>query len=405
MLTQDEAELYDRQIRLWGVNAQSRIRQSKVLMLGFNGVASEVAKTLVLAGIDNLTIVDDQPLQKSDLTSNLFCRPTESSNGLEKPKFRTHQVEAKLKVLNPLVKVNIDNSPILSKKPEDYKEYDLVTLHSFLSIDETSKINNICRSRKIKFYIVLEYGFFGFMFNDLGLEFKFTYEEFAAVENAVRQSGQEKDPISIVEEAPSVDPDDVGYGTSDDEDRPKKKLRVHSPAREASSKGENEKETKVGTLHYAPFRAMISTENFVPSRQTSPILLLSIAMYRFYSQYGHLPRDLNENDKEEDRSRLNGIIVKMKDSFNIPDNVFKKLNPDWSDNIYGSLSPVCAVTGGVAGQDMIRALSNKDIPLNNTFSFDGISMNGIVEKVGIESIQSLVVKPNVRALVQIDDDD
>lgn len=412
MLTQDEAELYDRQIRLWGVNAQSRIRQSKVLMLGFNGIASEVAKILVLAGIDTLTIVDDKPLQESDLTSNLFCRPNlppSSSNtnialeNLQALKYRTDQVEAKLKILNPLVKVNIDNSPILSKDSIDFKDYDLVTLHSFLTIDETSTIDDICRSRKIKFYVVLDYGFFGFMFNDLGPEFKFTYEEFNHVDSN-RQSGQEKDPISLGDD-PLEDPNDVGYGTSDDEeDRPKKKRRLHSPAR-GNTASKDEKYTKVGTLPYSNFKSMISTDTFTPTRHTSPVLFVSIAMYKFFSQFGHLPREVSDQEKKEDVSKLVDIIEQMKSSYNLPESVFKKLVQDWTGNIYGSLSPVCAITGGVAGQDMIRALSNKDIPLSNTFSFDGISMNGVVEKVGIKDPKVAEVKPIVRDFLQIDDDD
>lgn len=407
MLTQDEAELYDRQIRLWGVNAQSRIRQSKVLMLGFNGIASEVAKILVLAGIDTLTIVDDKPLEDSDLTSNLFCRPNSLPSSSNNTKFRTHQVEAKLRILNPLVKVNIDNSPILSKKSPDFKDYDLVTLHSFLTIDETSAINDICRLRKIKFYVVLDYGFFGFMFNDLGSEFKFTYEEFNHVDSDSKQSGQEKDPISLGDD-PVEDPDDVGYGTSDDdEDRPKKKkMRLHSPARgQAPSKVENEKHTKVGTLHYSTFKSMISTDTFTPTRQTSPILFVSVAMYKFYSQYGHLPRAISDEERKDDVSKLVEIIEQLKGTYNLPESIFKKLSQDWMDHIYGSLSPVCAIIGGVAGQDMIRALSNKDIPLSNTFSFDGISMNGLVEKVGIEDSKASEVKPIVRDFLQIDDDD
>lgn len=404
MLTQDEAELYDRQIRLWGVNAQSKIRQSKVLMLGFNGIASEVAKILVLAGIDTLTIVDDKPLQESDITSNLFCRP----NG-DDEKFRTHAVKTKLKTLNPLVKVNIDNTLILDKKPEDFKDYDLVTLHSFLTIDETIRINDICRENKIKFYIVIDFGFYGFMFNDLGSEFKFTYENFNAITDQgeeVKQSGAEKDPISFGDEVAEEDPDDVGYGASDDEeDRPKKKRRVHSPGDKNHSKVENEKSTKVGSLPYARFIDMISLKNANFTKQTSPVLLISVAMYRFYSKYEHLPRCENRAVMEEDASRLNDILNSLRETSNPDEKVFQKLDENWPEHIYGSLSPVCAVLGGVAGQDMIRALSNKDIPLNNTFAFDGISMSGIVEKVGIEDKKVSLAQPIVRDMLQIDDDD
>lgn len=416
MLTQDEAELYDRQIRLWGVNAQGRIRQSKVLMLGFNGVASEVAKILVLAGIDTLTIVDDQPLQESDLQSNLFCRPPNSTTIVDDQsadkQYRTKEVKSKLKVLNPLVKVNIDNSPITSKESSYFKDYDLVTLHSFMTTDDIGKINDICRSNSIKFYLVLDYGFFGFVFNDLGATFKFAHEQFiqSSDEQDSKHQGSLKDPISFGDEGTEEDQEDAGlYGGSEDEDeRPRKKRRkLQSPVKEPETKAEEEtKKTVVGTLSYVPFRDMISLKDTIFTKQTSPVLLISIAMFKFFTQYKHLPRESPEQDRQEDTSKLNEIIVSMKDTLNLHDKIFERLEKSWSDNIYGSLSPICAVVGGVAGQDMIRALANKDIPIINTFSFDGIAMNGTVEKVGLATKGGLNEAATVvRDLVEIDIDD
>ena len=37
-----EAELYDRQIRLWGVEAQARMQKATVLLMGLSGVHTEV---------------------------------------------------------------------------------------------------------------------------------------------------------------------------------------------------------------------------------------------------------------------------------------------------------------------------------------------------------------------------
>lgn len=39
-----EAQVYDRQIRLWGVEAQKRLRSSHVLISGLNGVNAEVRR-------------------------------------------------------------------------------------------------------------------------------------------------------------------------------------------------------------------------------------------------------------------------------------------------------------------------------------------------------------------------
>ena len=42
------------------------------------------------------------------------------------------------------------------------------------------------------------------------------------------------------------------------------------------------------------------------------------------------------------------------------------------------ISPICAVTGGMLGQEIIKAISAKNEPFNNWFFFDGISGNGRV---------------------------
>ena len=41
-VSNEEAELYDRQIRLWGLEAQSKVRDAKVLIVGLRGVHTEV---------------------------------------------------------------------------------------------------------------------------------------------------------------------------------------------------------------------------------------------------------------------------------------------------------------------------------------------------------------------------
>lgn len=424
MLTQDEAELYDRQIRLWGVNAQSRIRQSKVLMLGFEGIASEVAKILVLAGINTLTIVDDKKLQTADLTSNLFCRPqpmTTATNP-EQPTttYRTHECIDKLKRLNPLVKVHIQNRPISSLQPEDFEGFDLVTLHSFMTIDQISLINKTTREKHIKFYLVLDYGFFGFMFNDLGSEFKFSYEVFDAIEpnNTDRQRGAENDPISIADDPKTMSDNRAGDVTDDndydddvDEDdddeldnRPKKKRRLHSPKRETISKSSEEKTTKIGTLSYVPFRDMISTKFHNCNNYTSPVLFTTMAILKFYTQFERLPGRADEpSTNDADIEKLHQIFDSILKDLNVSQNIVQKLNNNWTQLIHGSLSPICAVLGGVAGQDMIRALSNKDIPLHNTFLFDGMNMMGIVEKVGISINPEKSAKPIIRDFIEIDD--
>ena len=72
-LTETEAAIYDRQIRLWGVEAQRRMRASRVLVSGCGALGAEVIKNLVLAGI-NVTVQDDAAVTPRDVGVQFFLR-------------------------------------------------------------------------------------------------------------------------------------------------------------------------------------------------------------------------------------------------------------------------------------------------------------------------------------------
>ena len=73
-LSADEIALYDRQIRLWGAQAQERIRSAHVLLISLRSLGTEIAKNLTLAGISSLTIIDDEPVTEEDLGTQYFVR-------------------------------------------------------------------------------------------------------------------------------------------------------------------------------------------------------------------------------------------------------------------------------------------------------------------------------------------
>ena len=47
------------------------------------------------------------------------------------------------------------------------------------------------------------------------------------------------------------------------------------------------------------------------------------------------------------------------------------------------LSPVCAIVGGIGGQDAIKVLSSKDMPIQNFFLFDSQRNKGLVENIAV----------------------
>lgn len=67
LLFADEIALYDRQIRLWGVQAQEKIRNASLLLVTMKGLGNEIAKNLVLSGIGSIAIVDNEIVTDDDL--------------------------------------------------------------------------------------------------------------------------------------------------------------------------------------------------------------------------------------------------------------------------------------------------------------------------------------------------
>lgn len=73
-LSAEEMAQYDRQIRLWGAEAQQRIRSANILLVSLRALGTEIAKNLTLAGVQSLTIVDDDIILEEDLGAQFFIR-------------------------------------------------------------------------------------------------------------------------------------------------------------------------------------------------------------------------------------------------------------------------------------------------------------------------------------------
>jgi ubiquitin-like 1-activating enzyme E1 A len=104
-LTDDEAKLYDRSIRLWGVEAQSRIRNTSVLLVGLGGLNGEVCKNVALAGVKCIGLLDGAPLSAADIGA-LFLASPEHVGALS----RAAACEAFVRDLNPYVNVVVERS-------------------------------------------------------------------------------------------------------------------------------------------------------------------------------------------------------------------------------------------------------------------------------------------------------
>lgn len=159
-LTETENELYDRQIRLWGLESQKRLRTAKVLISGLSGVGAEVTKNIILSGVNSVTLNDDKILTEEDFCSQ-FLAPRSS--------LCTNRAEASIdraKALNPMVEISADTETLNKKGSDFFKQFDVVVVIG-ANNDELVRIDNICRENEIKFFAGDVWGTFGFCFADL----------------------------------------------------------------------------------------------------------------------------------------------------------------------------------------------------------------------------------------------
>ncbi|KAK7015846.1 SUMO-activating enzyme subunit 1 [Halocaridina rubra] len=325
-ITEDEAALYDRQIRLWGLDAQKRLRGARILVAGVCGMGAEVTKNLVLAGVKSVVLLDHRDLTQNDTFSNFLAPPDAIGQNVAMAS------EERAQVLNPMVDVVADPSNIEEKTEEFFKDFDVVFV-SRCKREQLVKINNICRSNKILFLAGDVFGQVGYMFSDF-MDHSYADE----VKEKVEVPGQDQP----VEETKIV-------------------RRVES---------------------FVPITQALEVDWTSPEynkrlKRTSPSYFIMQVLMEFVSLYGRTP---DPTKRDADIVELLTIKNALLDKLSIPP---EKVKNDFAEFVFGQLSPVCAILGGVTAQEIIKAVSQKDAPLKNFFFFNTVEGVGIVESIGV----------------------
>jgi len=337
-ISEQEAQLYDRQIRLWGLDAQKRLRAAKICLIGMRGLGCEIAKNLVLAGINSLKMIDENNVTEEDATSQ-FLAPRD--------KIGTNRAEAsldRLQQLNPMVEVTADSSKSCQKDAEFFKQFDIV-IATTCPKEELVRLNSICRAEKILFFAGDVMGFYGFSFMDL-IEHEYVEEE--------------------TQHAPKKQEGD-GDGEPD-----AKKAKV---AEEPVTKTVKKAMTFVSLAE--ALKVDWSSELYAKRlRRMDPSFFLLQVMFAFQTEVGRPP---SPSSRAEDLEKLKEVRNKTLESMSVP---VTKITDEYLSLLFSELSPVCAIVGGVMGQEIIKTISNKDAPHNNFFFYNPVDSCGVVETIG-----------------------
>ncbi|KIJ62625.1 hypothetical protein HYDPIDRAFT_182670 [Hydnomerulius pinastri MD-312] len=320
-ITEDEAAVYDRQIRLWGLEAQQRMRNATILVVRLRGVATEAIKNIVLAGIGKLVIVDTDEVSEEDLGAGFFFRDEDLG------KKKVDAAKARIESLNPLVAVQaMKHHTLLERESLDalVMSVDLVCVTDW-DREGLIQINEVCRRFGKPFYAGGTFGLLGYIFCDL----------------------LKHDYISPDRSAPSEAPRNV------------KASAVYSP------------------MHMA-LRHRWSGLTKRQTKELNPAILhVLLSLWEYQKVHnGKLPESLDE--APELLSIANSILATSDVNKQVLDSMPRELIETMSTSASHEFSPVCAVVGGVLAQDILKALAAREAPIANFFVFDGSSGSGTV---------------------------
>ncbi|PLW10827.1 hypothetical protein PCANC_09062 [Puccinia coronata f. sp. avenae] len=328
-IDEEEAALYDRQIRLWGVEAQNRMRRSSVLIINLRGIATEACKNIVLAGVGSITILDPDKVLPEDLGAGFFFREEDIGQR------RVDAAKKRLHSLNPRVNVTGLTDDIESKIAEDgfLQSFDIVCLTDSSS-SVIQRVNSCCRRAQKPFFAAASLGIHGYIFADL-LDHTYISEREKKLDNGEVKKTSEKRNQEFI-------PFDVSLKSK---------------------------------LNHITLRRL---------KKVSPLLWACLALFELQSK-------CNVNYPEGDKhvSELIDIsdqLLKAREIHDplVPQDLLRQL----AMTSKAEFIPSCAVVGSILSQEVLNALGGKQAPLANFLVFDGEKCSGDIYALGVQRDQS-----------------
>ncbi|KAM7254229.1 hypothetical protein ACFE04_028529 [Oxalis oulophora] len=311
-LTEQETALYDRQIRVWGADAQRRLTKSHILVCGIKGTVAEFCKNIVLAGVGSVTLVDDRPVTEESLFANFLILPDESVYG---GKTLSEVCCESLKEFNPRVSVSVEKGDWATFGVEFFEKFDVVVI-SCSSLSTKLSVNEKCRklSKRVAFYTVDCRDSCGEIFVDLQ-NYKY-------------------------------------------------------------SKKKNDETTEC-ELRYPSFKEAISIPWKSLPRKCSKVYFAMRVIEQFEEAEGRKPGELSISDLPGVLKLSNEVCkANSVSESHIPEALLERLVTGTAE-----FPPVCAIVGGILGQEVIKVISGKGDPVKNFFFFNATDGKGIIENI------------------------
>eukprot|EP00465_Bigelowiella_longifila_P002518 CAMPEP_0185276996 /NCGR_PEP_ID=MMETSP1359-20130426/57547_1 /TAXON_ID=552665 /ORGANISM="Bigelowiella longifila, Strain CCMP242" /LENGTH=347 /DNA_ID=CAMNT_0027870911 /DNA_START=1 /DNA_END=1044 /DNA_ORIENTATION=+ len=312
------------------MEAQKRMRNARLCVVQFSGLATEIIKNLVLAGVGELTILDDAVATKLDLESNFFL--TKDDIGKSRAESAIKRIEA----LNPNVNVKADVANSKDKDASYFRSFDVVICCE-AALPEQFRINSACRDvagggKDPVFFASMCMGYDAFFFEDVGPTFQYMPKSAGGDSNG----GERKN-------------------------------------------GESSTANKLKTVHGISMKEAFSTINTIA--RCKEILGRRMRRHlRLLSTVTILVRNaLAEQEGGEytsDLSSLKRTREKLSPK-EAADAVVSDADLESSALTFGgALTSVLSIVGGIMAQEALKVVSRKGEPLHNCVLYDGKRAGG-----------------------------
>ncbi|KAI9887782.1 MAG: hypothetical protein M1823_000423 [Watsoniomyces obsoletus] len=368
-ITAEEIALYDRQIRLWGVKAQEKLRTAHVLLITIKALSNEIAKNLVLAGIGAITLVDHEVVTGEDLGAQFLI--TEEDIG----KNRAEAASKRLTKLNPRVNIHISTDPINQQPSSFFSDFSMI-IATQLSLTTNIQVNHHARQHNIPFYSASTHGFYGYIFADL-ISHDYVIERES---NGATHAGQVETPTRSV-------------------------IQVNVKKDEKTSSSSKIIELVTKREKYVPLE-IANKASLAPEirkfkrrlRGVSPLISCFRALWSFQSQRGQqsppssststnnttatngtnppsvlIPEMIFPDvDSRSDIHLFTSLATTHHRNLELPnDTLTAQVIRRFLMNLGAELAPVTAFLGGQLAQDVINVLGQREQPVMNLLVFDG----------------------------------
>ncbi|XP_054633903.1 ubiquitin-like modifier-activating enzyme 6 isoform X2 [Dunckerocampus dactyliophorus] len=382
--------LYSRQRYVLGDSAMHQMAQSAVFLSGLGGLGIEIAKNIVLAGVKAVTLHDTKECETRDLGSNFFIL---KDDVLSQQK-RAEAVCPRVEELNPYVHVDTSVSPL-----DDNTDLSFLRMYQCVILTEArlslkKRVNDFCHSQcpPIRFIGCDTYGICARVFCDFGEEFE--------VSDPTGEEPKEIFIQSITQENLGVvtcldnQPHGLQTGQSVVFREVNGMVELNSTARQVTVLSPHSftigdtsqlqayahggffvlvktpKIYKFETMKRQLWDPQVLTPDFSKPEAPLQIHAAMLALDTFQEQHNRLPNTGCLQDAD--------LLLKITEEVNATLRNKAPVNAElvqWlSRTANGTLPPLAAAVGGIASQEILKAITGKFAPLQQWFYLDAIEI-------------------------------